>query len=226
MPETNRARRGDRREPLNRDRVLRAAIELVDEVGLEALSMRTLGERLGVRAMALYNHVDNKDDLIDGIIDVVYDEIDLPTGPGWKAAMRARAVSARRVLARHPWAIALMESRSTPGPANLHHHDVVLGVLRAAGHTIQDATFIYTALDSYIYGFALQEAGLPSGGPEELAAMATAIAQQMPAGRFPHLREAATELPASGFDFADQFEVGLDLFLDAIEERTTAGDRG
>lgn len=217
MAEKTRGRRGERRSPLNRDRVVRAAIELVDEAGMEALSMRTLGGRLGVRAMALYNHVENKDDLLDGMVDVVYGEIDLPTGPDWRAAMRARAISARQVLARHPWAIALMESRTAPGPANLRHHDTVLGVLRDAGFSIQAATFAYGLLDSYIYGFALQEASLPFGTPEELAALSESIVRLMPADEYPHMREAAIQLPASGFSFVDQFEDGLDLILDGLE---------
>ena len=160
----------------------------------------------------------NNDDLVDGMVDVVYGEIDLPTGPDWKAAMRARAVSARQVLARHSWAIALMESRTAPGPENLRHHDTVLGVLRDAGFTLQSATFAYSLLDSYIYGFALQEASLPFGTPDELAAVSRAIVRLMPAGEYPHMRDAAIELPASGYRFVDQFETGLDLILDGLEQ--------
>lgn len=214
MPQKTQEPVDGKRSPLNRERVVKAAIELVDGAGMGALSMRTLGEQLGVRAMALYNHVDNKDDLLDGMVDVVYGEIDVPTGPDWKTAMRGRAISARRVLARHPWAIPLMESRTAPGPANLRHHDTVLGVLRDAEFSSQSATFVYSLLDCYIYGFALQEANLPFGTPDELAAMSDAIVRLLPADEYPHLREAAVELPASGFSFADQFETGLDLLLD------------
>jgi AcrR family transcriptional regulator len=208
---------GQQRPRLDRDRVVAAAIALVDDEGLPSLSMRTLAQRLGVKAMSLYNHVANKDDLIDGMVDVIYGQIDLPTGPDWMAAMRARAVSARQVLNRHPWAIALMESRSVPGPANLRHHDTVLGVLRQAGLSVPSATFAYSLLDSYVYGFALQEASLPFGTPDELATASDAIVQLMPADVYPHLREAAAELPASGFGFADQFDAGLDLLLEALE---------
>lgn len=205
------------RPKLDRDRVVHAAIDLADEAGLDALSMRTLAERVGVKAMSLYNHVDHKDDLLDAMVDVVYGEIDLAAEPDWKTAMRDRAVSARQVLAQHPWAIPLMESRTVPGPANLHHHDTVLGILHAAGFPIQAATFAYAVLDSYLYGFALQEASLPFGTPEELAATSEAIVRSMPADGYLHMRAAAIELSASGFSFADQFEAGLDLVLDGLE---------
>src|SRR3954465_7138723 len=118
---------------ISRDRVLKAAVGLADEIGIESLSMRKLGQALGVEAMSLYNHVANKDDLLDGMVDVVFGEIGLPSSAtDWKTAMRQRALSAREVLARHSWAIGLMESRSRPGPATLRHHDAVLGCLRGA----------------------------------------------------------------------------------------------
>ena len=143
------------RARLNRDRVLRAAVALADAGGIESLTMRKLGVELGVEAMSLYNHVANKDDLLDGMIDIVFAEIDLPPdGTDWRTAMRRRAISAREVLARHRWAIGLMESRTTPGPATLRHHDAVLGRLRAAGFSIELAAHAYSVLDSYIYGFA------------------------------------------------------------------------
>src|SRR5664279_3301709 len=141
---------------LNRDRVLRVAVALADSGGIESLTMRKLGVELGVEAMSLYNHVANKADLLDGMIDIVFAEIELPTGEtDWRAAMRRRAVSARDVLSRHRWATGLMESRTTPGPATLRHHDTVLGILRGAGFSIELAAHAYSALDSYIYGFCL-----------------------------------------------------------------------
>ncbi|HEX9335840.1 MAG TPA: TetR/AcrR family transcriptional regulator C-terminal domain-containing protein, partial [Pseudonocardiaceae bacterium] len=150
------------RARLNRDRVLRAAIALADANGIESLTMRKLGVELGVEAMSLYNHVANKSDLLDGMIDIVFTEIDLAAGDiGWRAAMRRRAISAREVLSHHRWAIGLMESRNTPGPATLRHHDAVLGTLRRAGFSVELAAHAYSALDSYIYGFALQEPSLP-----------------------------------------------------------------
>ena len=152
------------RIPLSRERVLRAAVAFADEHGIASLSMRKLGEVLGVEAMSLYNHVANKDQLLDGMVDLVFAEIDLPEGGAdWKTAMRERAESARQALRRHPWAIALMSTRTSPGPATLRHHDAVIGSLRAAGFSIQLAAHAFSALDSYIYGFALQEATLPLG---------------------------------------------------------------
>jgi AcrR family transcriptional regulator len=208
-----------RREPLNRDRVLRAAVALADEGGIGGLSMRKLGQALGVEAMSLYNHVASKGDLLDGMIDVVFSEIGLPPGHGgWKPAMRRRAVSAREVLGRHPWAIGLMESRRTPGPATLRHHDAVLGCLRAAGFSVEMTAHAYSLLDSYVYGFALQEASLPFGTAEETAQVTQEIAGQMPAGEYPHLTEMATgHVLQPGYQYGDEFEIGLDLILDALE---------
>ncbi len=151
------------RARLNRDKVVGAAIALADANGIESLSMRKLGGELGVEAMSLYNHVSNKGDLTDGMIDGVFAEIDLPSGgTDWRTAMRRRAISVRKVLARHPWATGLMESRTTPGPATLRHHDAVLGILRAAGFSIVLAAQASSVLDSYIYGFVLQERNLPA----------------------------------------------------------------
>src|SRR5438309_7553744 len=152
------------RSPLGRERVLLAAVALADEHGIASLSMRRLGDVLGVEAMSLYNHVANKDELLDGMVDLVFSEIDLPVGgTDWKTAMRERAQSARQALGRHPWVIVLMSTRTSPGPATLRHHDAVIGTLRAAGFSVTLAAHTFSALDSYIYGFALQEATLPFG---------------------------------------------------------------
>lgn len=206
------------RTPLSRERVVRAAVALADEAGLEALSMRKLGQRLGVEAMSLYNHVANKDDLLDGMVDVVFSEIDLPAREAdWRAAMRLRAALVREALARHPWATGLMELRTKPGPASLRHHEAVLDCLRAAGFSTEDATHAYWLLDSYIYGFAIQEASLPFGTPEELAEMAEVVLPQVPAAQYPRLNEAAAAALESGYDYTDEFEFGLDLILDGLE---------
>ena len=171
----------ERRAPLSRDGVLRAAVALADGSGLRTLTMRKLGEAVGVEAMSLYNHVANKDDLLDGMVDLVFSEIQLPSaGVDWKTAMRRRAVSAREVLSRHPWAIALMDSRTSPGPATLRHHDAVIGSLREGGFSIGLAAHAFSALDSYIYGFALQETSLPFDSAEETAEVAQMILQQLP----------------------------------------------
>ena len=208
-----------RRAPLSRDQVLQAAVALADEGGVGALSMRKLGQVLGVEAMSLYNHVAGKADLLDGMIDVVFSEIGLPPAVGgWKSAMRTRALSARAVLGRHRWAIGLMESRKTPGPATLRHHDAVLGCLRGAGFSVELTAHAYSLLDSYIYGFALQEASLPFGTPEETAQVTREIAGQMPADEYPHLAELATaHILQPGYQYGSEFEIGLDLILDALE---------
>src|SRR5215472_4376690 len=210
---------GAPRAPLSRDRVLRAAVALADTGGISSLSMRKLGEALGVEAMSLYNHVASKGDLLDGMIDTVFSEINLPSGDGdWRTGMRRRAISARQVQRRHRWAIGLMESRTSPGPATLRHHDAVLGCLRRAGFPVGLTAHAYSLLDSYIYGFALQEASLPFGTPEETAQVTRAIAGQMPAGEYPHLAELATaHILQPGYHYGTEFEAGLDLILDALE---------
>ena len=217
------------RTPLTRQRVLRAAVALADRGGVGALSMRKLAQELGVEAMSLYNHVANKDDILDGIVDVVFGEIELPAGEaGWEAAMRRRAVSAREALRRHPWATGLMESRRTPGPANIRHHDAVLGVLRNAGFPVELAAHAYSLLDSYIYGFALQEASLPFQTPEETAEVAQEIMAAFPADDYPHLAEIATEHALQpGYDYGNEFLYGLDLILDglAMARAAAGGDR-
>jgi AcrR family transcriptional regulator len=181
--------------------------------------MRKLGEVLGVEAMSLYNHVASKDDLLDGLIDVVFGEIDMPpAGTDWKVAMRQRAMSVREVLSRHRWAIGLMESRSTPGPATLRHHDAVIGSLRAGGFSIQMAAHAFSILDSYIYGFALNEASLPFDTAEETAEVAQMIFERLPAHAYPHLTELTLEhVLQPGYDYGDEYEFGLDLILDGLE---------
>jgi AcrR family transcriptional regulator len=216
------------RTPLSRQRVLGAAVALADRGGIGSLSMRKLAQELGVEAMSLYHHVANKDAVLDGIVDVVFGEIELPSGEAdWKAAMRRRAISAREALRRHPWAAALMESRSTPGPANLRHHDAVLGVLRNAGFSVELAAHAYSLLDAYIYGFALQETSLPFGTPEETAEVAQTIMAEFPAHEYPHLTEIATEhVLQPGYDYGNEFRFGLDLILDGLDQARTAPSRG
>jgi AcrR family transcriptional regulator len=195
-----------------------------DENGIGSLTMRKLGEALGVEAMSLYNHVANKAELLDGMIDQVFAEIDLPIGgSGWRSAMRERAVSARRVLSRHRWAIGLMESRSAPGPATLRHHDQVIGILRRAGFSVGLAAHAYSLLDSYIYGFALQEASLPFDTGENTAELARTIMAQFPAGEYPHLAELTVEhVLQPGYDYGNEYEFGLGLILDGLERLMAA----
>ncbi len=210
--------KAERRVPLTRERVLQSAIERADQGGLEALTMRKLGQELGVEAMALYHHFANKDDLVDGMVDLVFAEIDLPDGGrGWRGAMRKRAISVRDALLRHRWAIGLMESRRTPGPANLRHHDAVIGSLRAGGFDIAMAAHAYSLLDSYIYGFALTKMNLPFETSEEVGEVAQAMLEPFPAGEYPHLMEILTDhVMQPGYDYGDEFEYGLDLILDGL----------
>ena len=169
---------------LTRDRVVHAAISLADAGGTTSLTMRKLGVELGVEAMSLYHHVANKDDLLNGMVDAVFAEIELsPSDADWRAAMRRRAISVRQALRRHPWAVGLMESRAAPGPATLRHHDAVIGTLRTAGFTIAATAHAYSALDSYIYGFALQEATLAFRGPDEAEKVAQTISTQFDPGQ-------------------------------------------
>jgi AcrR family transcriptional regulator len=207
------------RARLNRDRVLRAAVALADEGGTEALTMRKLGQALGVEAMSLYNHVANKDEVLDGLVDIVFSEIELDCGGrDWRMAMRKRAISAREILARHRWAIGLMESRTHPGPANLRHHDAVLRCLREAGFSLPMAAHAYSALDSYIYGFALTQVSLPFDTGEQAVEMVEKFLRQFPAEQFPYLFEmGAQHVMKPGYDYAKEFEFGLDLILKGLE---------
>jgi AcrR family transcriptional regulator len=215
-PTTERAQR---REPLTRERVLEAAIKLADQGGIEALSMRKLGQELGVEAMAVYYHFANKDEVLDGIIDLVFGEIDLPVaGDDWRAAMRRRAVSVRDVLGRHRWAIGMMESRRNPGPANLRHHDAVIGNLRAAGFDMAMTAHAYSLLDSYIYGFALTKMNLPFETTDQVAEVAQDMLAPFPLDEYPNLVAFITEHAMKpGYDFGDEFEYGLDVVLDGLE---------
>jgi AcrR family transcriptional regulator len=217
--------RPEPRARLSRERVLLAAIALADDGGIESLTMRKLGERVGVEAMSLYNHVANKDDLLDGMIDGVFGEVHLPSGDtDWRSAIRQRAISMRQVLARHRWAIGLMESRSAPGPATLRHHDAVIGTLRQAGFSIQLAAHAYSALDSYIYGFALQERSLPFDTVEQTAEMAQTFLAHFPADEFPHLAELTTQhVLQPGYDYGNEYAFGLDLILDGLESARHTG---
>jgi AcrR family transcriptional regulator len=210
---------GAGRARLSRERVLRAAVLLADSGGLDALTMRRLGEELGVEAMSLYKHVANKDDLLDGMVDLVFGEIDLPTeGTDWRTAMRARAVSARAALNRHPWATALMQSRTAPGAATLRHHDTVIGTLRKSGFSVVLTAHAFSAIDAYVYGFALQERSLPFETLEQAEEVGRQMFARMPAGAYPHLTELTVQhVLQPGYDYGDEFEDGLDLLLDGLE---------
>jgi len=209
---------GDRL-PLTRVRLLREAVTLADEGGLHGLTMRRLGQRLGVEAMSLYNHVANKDDLLDGMADLVSADFAVPApGEDWRQALRRSATSAHEVLVRHPWAGTLLESRSNPGPARLRYLDAVVGVLVDAGFPIQLAYHAFLTLDSYIYGFTLQEVSTPAP-PDQAAEAAEAFVSGLPAGEYRHLVAMAELVMDPGYDPRTDFDVGLQMILDAIELR-------
>lgn len=214
----------EKRPKLTSQRVIEAAIELADDVGVESLTIRKLAERLGVGAMTIYHHVPSKEEIIDGMVEFVFSQIEMPQpGQDWKTAMRRRCVSAREVLKRHPWAAPLMESRTSPGPANMSHHDAVIACLRDGGLSIRMTAHAYAILDSFIYGFAFEEAILPSGGGEGFAEIAEQIAAHFPAEEYPHLAELTFEhVLKPGYDFGDSFEFGLDLLIDGLERTARA----
>lgn len=218
------------RPALSRERVLRTAVELADKGGLEALSMRKLADELGVAAMSLYYYVPGKDELITGMVDLVFAEIELPSGEiEWKVAMRRRALATRDALNRHRWAVGHMESLETPGPASIRAHDTILGYLREAGFSLELTIQAYSVLDAYIYGFALQEKHLPFDEPEGAAAIAQEQARQFEAQaqelgeEYPYLAEVvAGHVADVGYDAGQAFEYGLDLILDALDGRRSA----
>jgi AcrR family transcriptional regulator len=209
------------RSPLSEERVLRTAVALADRHGLEWLSMRKLADELDVAAMTLYYYVPNKDRLIDGMVDIVFSEIEPPSLElDWKTAMRRRAISTREVLNRHRWAVGHMEGRTAHGPANLRLHDAVLGCLRAAGFSIEATVHAYSVQDAYIYGFALQETDMSSETPDDFAAEAQRQMREYEAvlAEYPHLVEVVGGYIAkSGYDYAEEFLFGLDLILDALD---------
>jgi AcrR family transcriptional regulator len=211
------------REPLSRERVLETAVALADRHGLDWLSMRKLAEELGVAAMTLYYYVPNKDELIDGMIDLVFAEIEPPSLElDWKEAMRRRALSTRAALNRHRWAVGNMEGRTNHGVSNLRLHDAVLGCLRAAGFSIEMTVHAYSVQDAYIYGFALQETDMSSETADDFAAEAqrqmTAYAEVL--ADFPHLVEVVGgHVAQAGYDYETEFLFGLDLILDGLDRR-------
>jgi AcrR family transcriptional regulator len=219
MPQQQEVSDTQPRIPLTRDRVLEEAVAVADESGIDSLTMRRLATHLDVKPMSLYYHVANKDDILDGIVDIAFSEISLPRAEAdWKVAMRDRAISLREVLQEHPWATALMQSRINPGPALLRHHDAVIGSLRKGGFSVAMAAHAFSAMDAYIYGFALQEKTLPFETPEELAMIAEMILQQMPANEYPHLAELTVEhVLQPAYSYSEEFEFGLDLILNGLE---------
>jgi AcrR family transcriptional regulator len=210
-------RRKGRGTPLNRGRIVEAAVTLADAGGFESLTMRNLADELDAAPMALYRHVANKEDLLDDMVDVVFGEMYPPAiGGDWKTELRERGISARVTLRRHPWAVGLMETRMHPGPASAVHHNATMGCLREAGFSFRDAVHVYSLLDSYTYGFALQEQTIPFETPEESAEMAKTTVGERGA-EYPYLAEVVVELGKRGYDYAEEFEFGLEFILDGLE---------
>ncbi len=207
-----------KRTPLTRDRVLQQAVAIADADGLAALTIRALASGLDVKPMAIYHHVANKEEILDGIVDSVFSEIELP-GPDddWQTGMRRRAQSARAAMGRHTWAIALMETRTSPGPATLRHHNAVIGALRGAGFSIPMVAHAFALIDAFVYGFSLQEATLPMSGPEDVAEVAGPMLERMSPEAYPHLVEFAAEhVMQPGYDFGEEFDYGLELILEGL----------
>jgi len=209
------------RIPVTRARALRTAVALADAGGIESLSMRRLAGELGIEAMSLYHHVESKDDILDGMIDLVSAEMELPVGgEEWRSGMRRRAVSTRAVLAAHPWAIGIFDSRTSPGPATLHHLDGAIAFLRGAGFSISMAAHALSILDSYVRGFAMQEATLPLDASGSIEAATEDILEQrnMMSGAFPYLAEMAEKLILQpGYAYGNEFEFGIGLILDGLD---------
>jgi AcrR family transcriptional regulator len=207
------------RPALTRERVIEAATAMADDIGVDALTIRKLATELDVTPMAIYHHVPNKESIIDGMVDLVFSEIELPpTDLEWKTAICTRSVSARQVLARHRWAAPLMESRRTAGLATLRHHEATLDCLRNGGHSIEMSAHAYALIDAFIYGFALLEANLPATGGQDMAELAETIIDPLPADLYPRLIELTAEhVLQPGYDFGDEFDFGLDLILHGLQ---------
>jgi AcrR family transcriptional regulator len=216
--------RSPRAAALSRDGIVRAAMDVADADGLAAVSMRSVAKRLGVEAMSLYHHVANKEDMLDGMVDAVFTEFHAPRpGSDWVEELRRRSRSAREVLKRHPWAVGLMDSRRNAGFETLRHHDAVLGCLREAGFSLAMTGHAFAVLDAHLYGFLVQELSLAFDDEADLAELGQMILTNLPAGQLPYFREFTLEHALQpGYDFGDEFDVGLDLILDGLAARLAA----
>jgi AcrR family transcriptional regulator len=203
--------------PLSRERILIAAILLADQGGIESLSMRKIAQGLGVQAMSLYNHVAKKDDLLDGIVDIVIGEIEVPDlDIDWQTAMRRRANSAHQVLLRHPWATMPIVSRINVGPAMLRYVDATLGCLIEAGFSVEMADAASNTIDSHVYGFTLQELNFPFEAAE-YSQVAREYVPNIPAGKYPYLNRIANYIIDGHYDGINDFNFGLELILNGLD---------
>ncbi|MGD9739962.1 MAG: TetR/AcrR family transcriptional regulator C-terminal domain-containing protein [Bauldia sp.] len=213
-----------RRAALTRERVIATAVRLADKEGVASLTMRKLAEKLGVEAMSLYHHVPDKEAILDGMVEFIFGEIALPEGFDWRSAIRSRANALRASLVRHPWAVALLDSRRNPGEATLRHQDWVLGTLRRSGFSVVLAAHAAALIDSYVYGFAIQEVALPFDTPEELKTLVETMLETLPADRYPNITEMGREVAGRpGYAFANEFPFGLELVLDGLERARAEG---
>lgn len=214
----DRPEQPEARLPLSRDRILAVAVEIADERGVGAVTMREVASRLGVEAMSLYNHVANKEDILDGMIDSVVEQIEVPADADhWLEAMRRRAISAREVFGRHPWAPALLDSRESSGPTRLRYLDSILGALMRAGFSIDGAARAFSLLDSYIYGFGIQQMNFSADDGASTEEMAEAILAYIPAEEYPYLHGMASHAMEVGYDVDADFQFGLEIILDGLE---------
>lgn len=205
------------RRTLTRERVIKTAIQFADEHGIDALSMRKLGQLLGVEAMSLYNHVANKDEILDGIVDAIAGDFKAPKpGGDWRTAMRRRAVAAHKVLVRHPWATQLIVSRANVGPLMLRYVDATIGCLIEAGFTYPKADHAWNAIDSYVYGFTLQKLNFPFK-PNEYAQVAQSFLELIPADQYPYLNGMSQQIISGDHDGVHELQFGLDLILEGLD---------
>ena len=213
------------RPPVTRDRIVEAAIAVADEKGLDGLSMRAVGARLGVEAMSLYHHVRGREDVLDGIVDRLYAQFHDPVaGRPWKDELRRRSHSARDVIRGHPWSIPLMNSRAAPGLGTLRHLDAVIGLLRGAGFSLELTGHAFALVDAHLYGYLAQEVSLPFLAEEDHSEAAGRIADSLDLNAVPHLAEFVSEYAMQpGYDFGAEFDYGLDLVLDSLERELAGG---
>ena len=204
--------------PVNRERTLEVALAVADGEGIEAVTMRRLARELGVEAASLYHHVKGKEQILDGLVELVAAEIDLPTpSVDWRESVSQRAQHTRAVLRRHPWAVSLMASRTTPGPATLGLLEAGIRCFREGGFSVPMTARAISAVDSYVHGFVLQEVNLPFRDESELADMTAAIMQTFPASELPYLFEMTVEhVLRPGYDYGAEFDSGLNVVLDGI----------